>query len=331
MSQNLLEVRDLSVRFETPEGSVQAVDGVSFAARRGQTTCIVGESGCGKSVTALAVMGLLDRGARVTGGQVLLEGEDLLQKTPGELRAIRGSRVSMVFQEPMTSLHPLYTVGWQVEEVYRSHTDLSPRLRRQKTLEILGRVGIREPEACARQYPHQLSGGMRQRVMIAMALAMAPGLLLADEPTTALDVTIQAQVLDLMKDLKREAGTSIILITHDMGVVADMADRVLVMYLGRIVEEADVLELFARPLHPYTQGLLESVPPLYKDVEDLPAIGGTVPLPGEIPEGCPFAPRCAYACGRCHTWTPRLVRVGQGRRTACLRAGELTLKGVEEP
>ena len=331
MEAPLLEIKNLSVCFRTLDGMVQAVDDVSLSAYKKKTTCIVGESGCGKSVTSLAIMRLLDAGnSEINRGEILVNGEDLLKKSDEEMLAIRGCELSMVFQEPMTSLNPVYTIDWQLREVFTNHTSLSREQARRHCVEMLGKVGILEPEACMKKYPHELSGGMRQRVMIAMALALNPKLLIADEPTTALDVTIQAQILELMKKLRDDYETAIVLITHDMGVVADIADKVVVMYAGKIVEEADVIDLFYRPLHPYTEGLLNSIPPLYSEVERLTAIPGSVPLPAEMPAGCRFAPRCQYCQKRCLEEAPALLELENGRKTACFFAGELTLKGVSE-
>ena len=274
----LLEIRNLRTHFATERGEVRAVDGVDFALERGRTLGIVGESGCGKSVTALSIMGLVPQPpGRIAGGEVFFEGEDLLRAEPQRLRDLRGDKLSMIFQEPMTSLNPAFPVGDQIAEVLLRHRKLSKEDAFQKTVEMLRKVRIPSPEARAREYPHQLSGGMRQRVMIAMALACNPKLLIADEPTTALDVTIQAQILELMRALREELGTAIILITHDLGVVAELADEVIVMYAGRVIERCAVPKLFAEPQHPYTIGLLGSIPRLDADQERLSAIEGFVP------------------------------------------------------
>lgn len=312
----LLEVQGLKVAFHTEDGLVKAVDGVDFTVGRGETLAIVGESGCGKSVTSLAIMGLISHPGEIAGGRVLFHGADLLGKNQPELRAIRGNQISMIFQEPMTSLNPVFTVGEQIVEAVTLHQHVRPAQARPRAIEMLNRVGI--PEAAKRfdEYPHQLSGGMRQRAMIAMALACCPELLIADEPTTALDVTIQAQILDLMRSLRTETGTAIILITHDMGVVAEMADRVAVMYTGKLVEEADVRTIFTGALHPYTVGLLNSIPRLHTQTPRLTVIEGMVPDPLELPPGCAFAPRCPRATSKCHQ-TPPLRQVGEGHRAAC--------------
>ncbi|MGE5552719.1 MAG: ABC transporter ATP-binding protein [Betaproteobacteria bacterium] len=318
----LLQVEDLKVHFDTDDGRVKAVDGVSFRLERGETLAIVGESGCGKSVTALAIMGLIAHPGKIAGGSIVFDGEDLLRKSAAEWRALRGSRLAMIFQEPMTSLNPVFTIGQQIMEAVRLHQRVGPTEARERAVEMLSVVGI--PEAAKRvdEYPHQLSGGMRQRAMIAMALSCRPELLIADEPTTALDVTIQAQILDLMRKLRCDFGTSIILITHDMGVVAEMADRVAVMYTGKVVEEADVKTLFADPRHPYTSGLLASIPKLHTKADRLKVIEGTVPDPFELPEGCTFAPRCARAGERCRQ-APVLRTVNPGHLVACWKSDEI--------
>jgi oligopeptide/dipeptide ABC transporter ATP-binding protein len=300
MSQPLLEVRDLQVRFDTPEGSVRAVNGVSFVLEKGRKLGIVGESGSGKSVTSLTIMGLLPHsGARVAAGSVLFEGRELLGANQKELNSLRGKDMAMIFQEPMTALNPVMTVGAQIAEVLEIHTDLDRAARRTKVVDLLTQVGIADPGPRARAYPHELSGGMRQRVMIAMALACRPKLLIADEPTTALDVTIQAQILRLIQDLLDEAGTSVILITHDLAVVAETVDDVAVMYAGEIVELAPVRELFAHPRHPYTQGLLDTIPILGNLQKRLKPIPGRVPNLLDTIVGCPFAPRCPRADDLC--------------------------------
>jgi oligopeptide/dipeptide ABC transporter ATP-binding protein len=286
----------------------------------GETLGVVGESGCGKSVTALSAMGLISYPpGRIEGGEILFAGEDLLRKSPEEVRAIRGNRMAMIFQEPMTSLNPVFRVGAQIAEVLTFHKHLSEPEARRRSVELLRAVGIPEPEKRVDQYPHELSGGMRQRVMIAMGLACEPQLLIADEPTTALDVTIQAQILELLKQIKSEHGTAIMLITHDLGVVAEMADRVAVMYLGRVVEEGTVREIFHHPRHPYTHGLLNSIPRLGGSVKRLHVIPGTVPSAMSIRQGCRFCNRCAFATDRCHEEEPALVSIGGGHCVRCHR------------
>jgi len=316
----LLEVDDLSVTFAGDEGAVRAVEHVSFSLERGKTLGVVGESGCGKSVTALAIMGLLPpRGVRRQ-GRVTFDGRDLAGLGRAALGELRGARLAMIFQEPMTSLNPAFTVGEQIMEAIRRHRNISKEEARRHAIEMLRRVRIPAPERRFRDYPHKLSGGMRQRVMIAMALACDPELLIADEPTTALDVTIQAQVLDLMRKLRAETGAAIMLITHDLGVVAEMADRVIVMYAGQIVEEAPVATLFTRPEHPYTVGLLGSIPRLDKKRGRLPAIEGTVPSPMAMPQGCRFAPRCPFADARCVAEAPKLRAVGADHQARCWKS-----------
>ena len=306
----LLAVRDLQTYFFTVDGVTRAVDGVSFDVFPGETLGIVGESGCGKSVTSLSIMGLVPNPpGRIAGGRILFEGEDLLTRSPAELREIRGNRIAMIFQEPMTSLNPVYTVGDQIAEGLIRHRGVSRAAARERTIDLLRRVRIPSAERRVDDYPHQMSGGMRQRVMIAMALACEPRLLIADEPTTALDVTIQAQILELMKTLRDETGTAILLITHDLGVIAELADDVAVMYAGRIVEQAPVRELFADPQHPYTLGLLGSLPRLDAVQDRLTAITGSVPDPRHMPVGCRFSPRCPLADARCRAEQPPLASV----------------------
>jgi peptide/nickel transport system ATP-binding protein len=320
----LLEVDDLTTYFFTRDGVVRAVDGVSFRVGRGETLAIVGESGCGKSVTSLSIMRLIaSPPGRTVRGRVLFEGRDLLQLPEPEMRKVRGNAISMIFQEPMTSLNPVLTIGHQVAEALVVHRGMSKEQAAQRMIELLRLVKMPEAERRAAQYPHQLSGGMRQRVMIAMALACEPRLLIADEPTTALDVTIQAQILELMRELQQKTGAAIVLITHDLGVVAEMAERVVVMYAGRMVEEATVLELFARPRHPYTRGLLLSIPKLgARNREDgqrtrLAEIAGTVPSLSEPIVGCAFAPRCRYAVARCRSESPPLEEKASDHLAAC--------------
>jgi len=320
-SKPLLEVRNLGVHFRSAEGTFKAVDGVSFAIGRGETLGVVGESGCGKSVTALAVMGLIPRPPGIiASGEVLLEGEDLLRKPAAEMRRIRGNRISMIFQEPMTSLNPVHTVGEQIAEGIMLHQNVGKAEGRARAIEMLKLVRIPAPEQRIDEYPHQLSGGMRQRVMIAIALACQPRLLIADEPTTALDVTIQAQILELMRDLRDRTGTAIMMITHDLGVIAELAHRVVVVYAGRVVEEALVADLFSDPQHPYTLGLLGSIPKLHVEEERLAAIEGSVPNPYSLPTGCPFNPRCPFADDRCRAEAPALKEVRPGHRAACWKS-----------
>ena len=318
----LLEVSGLRTSFKLEDGSeFAAVDGVSFSVESGRTLGIVGESGCGKSVTSLSIMGLLPKGqGRITAGSICFEGRDLATLKPAEMRALRGNRMSMIFQEPMTSLNPAFTIGDQLIEGIRCHSDLGPAQAREHAIDMLRRVRIPSPEQRIDEYPHKLSGGMRQRVMIAMALSCEPKLLIADEPTTALDVTIQAQVLDLMRTLREETGTAIILITHDLGVIAELADDVLVMYSGRIVEKATVERLFAQPQHPYTIGLLGSIPRLHLEQDRLNAIEGQVPTPISVLQGCHFAPRCPFAVATCRQNSPPLTDLGDGHEAACWRS-----------
>ena len=317
----LLEVRGLRTTFKSERGEVRAVDGVDFRLERGRTLGIVGESGCGKSVTALSIMGLVPQPpGRIAGGEVLFEGEDLLKCAPQRMRDLRGDKLAMIFQEPMTSLNPAFTVGDQVAETILRHRKASPAQARAQAIEMLRRVRIPSPERRALDYPHQLSGGMRQRVMIAMALACNPQLLIADEPTTALDVTIQAQILELMRTLRAELGTAIVLITHDLGVIAELADEVLVMYAGRVIERCAAGRLFAEPQHPYTVGLLGSIPRLHLEQERLSAIEGFVPDAAALPAGCRFEPRCPFAIDRCKEEVPPLAEVSRGHHAACWRA-----------
>lgn len=317
----LLDVRDLRTYFFTDRGVVKAVDGVSFQVYPGETLGIVGESGCGKSITALSVMRLVQRPGRIVGGQVLWKGRDLLKLTEREMMSIRGGEISMIFQDPLTALNPAIRIGEQIAETIRLHAGSQGRLSRRevwrRVAEILERVGIHPTPQRLRAYPHQFSGGMRQRVMIAIALASGPELVLADEPTTALDVTLQAQVLDLMAHIKEETGTSIVLVTHDFGVVSEFCDRVVVMYAGKVVESARRDELFADPLHPYTRGLLNSVPRIGKRGVRLVPIEGTVPEPINFPPGCRFAGRCPEAMQECREVDPPLMEVVPGRWAAC--------------
>ncbi len=288
----LLEVRGLSTSFYTRDGVVRAVDGIDFSVDRGEIMGLVGESGCGKSVTSLSIMRLVAKPGRVDAGEIMFDGRDLLKLSDGEMRALRGNRISMIFQQPQSSLNPVWNVGRQISEVLEIHRGMKRKAAKARALELLAMVGISDPDRRLGSYPHEMSGGMAQRVMIAMALACVPELLIADEPTTALDVTIQAQILDLMRTLRDETGTAIILITHDLGVVAEMCDRVAVMYAGEIVEHAEVTDLFARPLHPYTQGLIGSIPVVGVERDELAVIPGNVPNLIDLPHGCRFAPRC---------------------------------------
>jgi len=319
----LLDVRDLKTYFFMEEGVGKAVDGVSWTLPKGRTLALVGESGCGKSVTALSIMRLIpEPPGRIVGGQILFEGRDLLRLSESEMRQIRGNRIAMIFQEPMTSLNPVFSIGDQIVEAITLHQRIRGREAWDLATEMLRRVGVSEPGQRVREYPHQMSGGMRQRVMIAMALSCNPSVLIADEPTTALDVTIQAQILDLLRRLQAEAGMSILIITHDLGVVAEIADEVCVMYASRIVERAEVKELFSHPLHPYTQGLFRSMPRLAQRKERLDVIPGNVPNPLDFPGGCKFHPRCllGHADRQCQTEEPPLREVRPGRQVACWKA-----------
>jgi len=317
----LLEVKGLKTYFYTEDGVVRAVDGVSFEVYPGEVLGLVGESGCGKSVTSLSIMRLISKPGRIDEGEILLDGENLLKLPEEEMIKVRGNRISMIFQQPQTALNPVFKVGDQLAEVLDVHQDLGKDAGWKRAVALLKMVGVPDPERRAEAYPHELSGGMAQRVMIAMALACVPELLIADEPTTALDVTIQAQILDLMRDLRREMGTSVILITHDLGVVAEMAERVAVMYAGEIVEQTDVNSLFDEPLHPYTQGLIGSIPILGELKERLDVIPGSVPNLVNLPPGCRFAPRCQarfkYACALCAEVKPELVEVKPGHSVRC--------------
>jgi peptide/nickel transport system ATP-binding protein/oligopeptide transport system ATP-binding protein len=321
---SLLELRGLTTAFQTARGEISAIEDISFELNAGEILGIVGESGSGKSVTALTIMGLLPQPpARITAGSVRFAGEELTTVSPNRMEKIRGAGISMVFQEPMTSLNPVFTIGEQIMETVRAHERMSASAQRERAIEMLDRVGIPSATERLNDYPHQLSGGQRQRVMIAMSLACRPKLLIADEPTTALDVTIQAQVLDLLMDLRDEFGMSIIIITHNMGVIAEVADRVLVMYAGRIVEQSPAADLFDAPQHPYTKGLLACVPTLQQDRHRLIAIPGSLPEPARRPPGCRFAPRCTYRIEACRTAIPPLVMQREDRAVACIRADEL--------
>ena len=321
---SLLELRGLTTAFQTARGEISAIEDISFDLNAGEILGIVGESGSGKSVTALTIMGLLpEPPARIAAGSVRFAGEELTTASPNRMEKIRGAGISMVFQEPMTSLNPVFTIGEQIMETLRAHERMSASAQRERAIEMLDRVGIPSATKRLNDYPHQLSGGQRQRVMIAMSLACRPKLLIADEPTTALDVTIQAQVLDLLMDLRDELGMAIMIITHNMGVIAEVADRVLVMYAGRIVEQSPVADLFDAPQHPYTKGLLACVPTLQQDRHRLIAIPGSLPEPARRPPGCRFAPRCSYRIEACRTAIPPLVMQREDRAVACIRADEL--------
>jgi oligopeptide transport system ATP-binding protein len=325
LTQPLLEVKDLHTVFKTTEGTVKAVDGVSFELNPGETLGIVGESGCGKSVTALSIM-RLQRPGKIVSGSVVFKGHDLTKNTEEEMREVRGKEIAMIFQDPMTSLNPVYRTGWQVAEPLRLHHGWDARKSMTSAVNMLTRVGIPSAAQRARDYPHQFSGGMRQRVMIAMGLTTTPPVLIADEPTTALDVTIQAQILDLLRHVNREFGTATMLITHNLGVVAGMCQRVIVMYAGRIVEAGPTTEVFAHPKHPYTWSLFRSIPRLDAERhEPLKPIEGLPPSLIDLPEGCAFHPRCAFRVERCARDTPRLLPVGDTQRAACW----VTQSGVE--
>lgn len=319
---NLLEVEELQTAFQSDRNEVISVDNVSYTLKPGETIGIVGESGCGKSVTSLSIMRLLGKSGRIKNGKIKFEDFDLVQLPEEKLRKIRGNEISMIFQEPMTSLNPVFTIGNQMMEGIKLHLKLNKKEAREYSIEMLKRVGIPRADTIIDEYPHALSGGMRQRVMIAMALSCKPKLLIADEPTTALDVTIQAQILELMKKLRDESGTAIMLITHDLGVIAEMADKVIVMYAGQVVEEADVYTLFDNPKHPYTKGLMASIPHIeYEGNERLEAIPGTVPSLQHMPEGCRFHARCALAIDRCKQEKPPLFSAGKGHKARCWLIG----------
>jgi oligopeptide/dipeptide ABC transporter ATP-binding protein len=319
---HLLEVKDLQTHFPTRAGLVRAVDGVSFHLDRGELLGLVGESGCGKSITALSVMRLIAPPGKIVNGEILFDGKDLLKLSDAEMRDMRGDDIAMIFQDPMTSLNPVFTVGEQIAEALRLHRKMSRSEARKATIEAMREVAIPDPARRLDDYPHQLSGGMRQRIMIAMALACNPKLLIADEPTTALDVTIQAQILELLNELRKQRELAVLLITHDLGVVAEVADRVAVMYTGRIVEQSPVDELFARPKHPYTEGLLRSVPKLTIDdvtrKERLETIEGVVPSPTDLPPGCHFAPRCVHRMPRCTEGRIPLYELDGGVQVRCV-------------
>lgn len=317
MAEPLLQVRDLRVHFDTMDGVVKAVDGVSFNVDRGQTLGVVGESGSGKSVTFLTIMGLVAKGAARIEGEVIYQGRNLLEMSSDDMRQIRGDEVGMIFQDPMTSLHPMYRVGDQIVEAIRAHRDVGKAEAMERTVELLRRVGIPLPEERARQYPHEYSGGMRQRAMIAMSLSLDPDLLIADEPTTALDVTVQAQIMELLERMKEEFNVGVVLITHDLGVIADVAENVMVMYAGRAVELGPKDNVFSTPMHPYTWGLLESIPVVERRVDRLIPIEGSPPSLINVPPGCPFHPRCPHRFEPCDKDRPALEDRGGGHPDAC--------------
>ncbi|MFT8390325.1 MAG: ABC transporter ATP-binding protein [Sporolactobacillus sp.] len=316
MSESILEINDLRTSFFTDTGEVPAVDGVSFSIKEGEILGVVGESGCGKSVTSLSIMGLLPYPqGQIVGGEILYAGRDIAHLKENEMRKLRGNDIAMIFQEPMTSLNPVFTIGEQLTEAIHLHSQLNKQEQRDRAVELLKMVGLPRAKELLKEYPHELSGGMRQRVMIAIAMSCNPKVLIADEPTTALDVTIQAQILDLMLKLNHETGTAIMLITHDLGVVAQVCKRVVVMYGGKIVEEGDVKDIFNHPKHPYTEGLIKSIPDLFSKKDKLYSIKGSVPRPGSIKKGCLFAPRCDYVMDKCKEITPQLS--GNGHRSRC--------------
>jgi peptide/nickel transport system ATP-binding protein len=318
MTNKLLEVEHLSTHFDTEEGTVKAVDDISFQVRKGEIVCIVGESGSGKSITAMSIMGLIKEPAgRITKGRILLDDADLLKMSKNEKRVIRGKEIGMIFQEPMSSLNPVLPIGQQIMEPLREHLKMSKNEARERAIQLIKEVGISRAEQIVDAYPHELSGGMLQRVMIAIAISCHPKLLIADEPTTALDVTIQAQILEMMHKLRDESDMSILLITHDLGVVAEMADYVVVMYAGKIVEQGEVVELFANPKHPYTQGLLKSKPILNQRQEELYSIPGQVPNPLELTESCYFHDRCTHCMDICRVREPKLKEIGDKQQVAC--------------
>lgn len=316
-SNVILKVEDLHTYFRTGSGDVPSVNGVSFDIKEGETLAIVGESGSGKSVTSLSIMGLIEKPGDIRKGKIQFGVLDLVKVSESQYRKLRGNDIAMIFQEPLTSLNPLFTIGNQISESIRLHQGLDKKQAKTKGIEMLKHVGIPRPEKVYDSYPHTLSGGMRQRVMIAMALSCQPKLLIADEPTTALDVTIQAQILDLMRKLAKDEQTAILLITHDLGVVAEMADRVAVMYCGQVVEFADVYSIFDNPLHPYTQGLLDSTPKFFEENEVLTSIKGTVPTMDNMPKGCKFCPRCPLAFDKCIEEEPQLKKLNNGREVRC--------------
>ncbi len=317
MTEDLLTVHDLKTYFPTEDGLVRAVDGISFKIKKKEIVGIVGESGCGKSMTAMSILRLIDPPGKIESGEILFDGVNLTKLKETEMQKIRGGSISVIFQEPMTSLNPVFTIGEQIEEAIMLHQGLDKAKARESVVKMLNTVGIPQANEVVDEYPHELSGGMRQRAMIAMAISCNPKLLIADEPTTALDVTIQAQILELMKDLQNRLGSSIMLITHDLGVIAEMASYVIVMYAGKIVEEAEVTELFKHAKHPYTSGLLQSKPVIVRDEDRLKSIPGQVPNPLHMPAGCYFHPRCEFATDKCRESRPLLKEVCKGHKTAC--------------
>ncbi|RLJ91330.1 ABC transporter ATP-binding protein [Planococcus citreus] len=319
MTKNLLEIEDLKVRFKTEDGYISTVNGVSFSVKQGETLAIVGESGSGKSVTSLALMGILPANGEIYDGKVTFEDKNLRTLSKKEYRKIRGNEISMIFQEPMTALNPVFNIGYQLRETLILHYDMTKEQANKKGIEMLETVGIPDADKVMGRFPHQLSGGMRQRVMIAMALSCNPKLLIADEPTTALDVTIQAQILTLMRNIKEKSNTSTIIITHDLGVVAELADRVIVMYAGEVVEEAPIYELFENPLHPYTKGLMASIPKVHDVVDELYSIEGTVPNPSNMPSGCKFYPRCPLGNIECTKIHPPLEYISADHAKRCIK------------
>ncbi|OZM57208.1 peptide ABC transporter ATP-binding protein [Lottiidibacillus patelloidae] len=327
---HLLNVRELRTSFFTDKGEIPAVDNVSFQINEREIVGIVGESGCGKSVTSLSIMGLIPQPpGKIVGGEIIYNGKDLIHSSENEMQKIRGNEISMIFQEPMTSLNPLFTIGEQLIEAILIHQDISKKEAATKAINIMKEVGLPRAEQLMTEYPHQLSGGMRQRIVIAMALTCNPKLIIADEPTTALDVTIQAQILNLMKKINEERNTAIMLITHDLGVVAEVCDRVIVMYAGKVVEEGTVKEIFANPQHPYTKGLLHSIPQLDVKKEKLFSIKGQVPKPGSIKEGCAFYKRCEQAVSKCHILSPHLVSTSASHSVRCWLLDEEGSKACE--
>ncbi len=327
--EKILEIKDLSITFLQGKEETRVVDSIRFDVHKGEVLGIVGESGCGKSVTSLSIMGLLPQKTSKLSGEILFQGKDLLKLNEKSMRKLRGNELAMVFQEPMTSLNPLFKIGNQLEESLRVHLSLTKKQAKERAIQILKLVGLPRPEELYGEYPHQLSGGMRQRVMIAMAMICDPKVLIADEPTTALDVTIQAQILKLMKDLNKKMETSIVFITHDLGVVAEMCDRVMVMYAGQVVEEGSVKTIFKNPKHPYTRGLMKSVPDIRKKNERLYSISGQVPRPGTVQTGCLFAGRCEYAMAECVKHSPPLYKLQDSHQSRCFLAREEALEHDE--
>ena len=322
-NEKILEVKNLDVCFFTEEGKLPAIDNLSLSIRAGETLGVVGESGCGKSMTALSIMRLISSPGKITNGEVLFKGQDLIKLSDKEIRRVRGNNIAMIFQEPMTSLNPVATIGNQIVEAIRTHNkEISKKEATEKAIEMLKLVKIPLPEKRINEYPHQLSGGMRQRVMIAMALSCNPELLICDEPTTALDVTIQAQILKLINQLKKEVNSSVIMITHDMGVISQITDNVIVMYAGQVVEYTSTKELFNAPLHPYTNGLINSIPKLDEEQEELEVIDGMVPMLSELPKGCLFNPRCKYAKDICREKRPNLIDIKDNHKVRCFKYSE---------